>query len=759
MKYFSKIKGQCLITALLVLILLIMPFQDYTEQTFLSDTLEYPDDLAGTFHADGGVLDIPAGLGTFTLNTDSHYLKHGTYEVTFNVTSDTEGSSVDVFNPYYVNEDNTCGKVLASAPISTNGENIHVTFTVEDYVEAVQFRVNSVAPLTFDSIYLLSQRGLYKDPYIYAGLLLLASVLFLVYRRKHKVRPEPLLLLLFAALWTTLPMCFPWLPSGHDMYFHYGRLFNLSEGLGETLLPIRYHARMFRGFGYGAPMLYSEFFLYPFALLCRMGLSPIGCWHLMILTVNLATAAVSYYAFSHLCRSRRIGLIASFLYTMSMYRLINLYTRAALGEVLATIFLPLLVIGMYHLFLGNMKKWWIAVLAFTGMFQSHVISTEIALGFCVLFALWNIRKLKEKGRLPRILLAGASTVLLNLWFILPFLDHMRYAMFVLGDERNLYAYSVYPAQFFDMSLNNPAMDSLGRTSFANSMPFSVGLILLAGSLLFLLLCFRKEQPDRFHMNLGKWCLSLGILSLYASSVYFPWEAIQRVAILNLFAEKIQFASRFLPFASLFLGITSSLAIYYFFRSREQKQLLFLICGIFLVYTSGKYMSDYSNSAENFVDWDTQMEHSQDTDTLYLISDNHAYVSVRRMLVQDTNFQSSGDVELSGCYRDGTDAGFTYHKTEGSSDSYVDVPFNFYPYLHAYDENGNQLTTSHGELLRLRVALPASSDGAVTIRMEMPSFYRVGDLISLLTLLSLMGGFVFVRNVHGKNVKKKEENGH
>lgn len=78
-----------------------------------------------------------------------------------------------------------------------------------------------------------------------------------------------------------------------------------------------------------------------------------------------------------------------------------------------------------------------------------------------------------------------------------------------------------------MSLNNPAMDSLGRTSFANSMPFSVGLILLAGSLLFLLLCFRKEQPDRFHMNLGKWCLGLGILSLYASSVYFPWEAIQR----------------------------------------------------------------------------------------------------------------------------------------------------------------------------------------------------------------------------------------
>ena len=46
MKYFSKIKGQCLITALLVLILLIMPFQDYTEQTFLSDDQNMADQLS-----------------------------------------------------------------------------------------------------------------------------------------------------------------------------------------------------------------------------------------------------------------------------------------------------------------------------------------------------------------------------------------------------------------------------------------------------------------------------------------------------------------------------------------------------------------------------------------------------------------------------------------------------------------------------------------------------------------------------------------
>lgn len=746
MKHLGKWKTQGLITLIFVLLLLLMPFQDYTERTFLMDSMNYPEDLIGTLNTDAGTIQVPAGLGSFVLDTGSHYFQHGTYEVTFNVTSSEPGNTVDVYDPLYVNEDNTTGKILASAEVPVDGENIHLAFSIEDYAESIQFRINCQTPMTFESVYLLSQRGLYQDPYIYAGLLVLASALFFLYRRKHKVRPEPLALLVFAALWASLPACFPWLPYGHDMYFHYGRLFSLSEELGRSLLPIRFHASMARGFGYCVPMMYSEFFLYPFALLIRLGLSPIGCWHLLILAVNLATAWVAYYSFSQLTRSRRIGLIAAMLYTLSMYRLINLYTRAAMGEVLATLFLPLLMLGMYQLFLGNSRKWWIAVLAFTGLFQSHVISTELALGFCVLFALWNIRKLKAVDRLIHLILAAVSTVLLNLWFILPFLDHMRYPMFVMGEERNLYAYSVYPAQFFDMSLDNPSADSLGRTSFAGSMPFSVGLLLLIGILLFVLLCFRKEHKNTFHMNMGKWCLGLGAFSLYASSVYFPWEAIQRISFLNLFAEKIQFASRFLPFASLFLGITASIAIYYFFENREQRKMLCLLLGVLLLYTSGKYMSDFANSANTFVDWDNQMDHARDTDMLYLISDNGAYVSVRQMNAQDTAFHGSEGLELFDCYRDGTDAGCSYRNTIGG-DAYIDVPLYYYPYLHVYDQDGNQLAISHGDLLRLRVALPDTSDGSITVRMEMPVFYRVGDCISLTALLLLVGSAVYLHRRH------------
>lgn len=144
------------------------------------------------------------------------------------------------------------------------------------------------------------------------------------------------------------------------------------------------------------PVFYAETFLYPFALLIRMGMSPLGCYKLLFLCVNFATAGVSYYAFSRLCRSRRLGVITSFFYMLASYRLLNLYTRAALGEVLAAIFLPLLILGMYQLFYGDSRRWITAVIAFTGLFQSHMISTELSLGFCALLGLISIRRLKDR---------------------------------------------------------------------------------------------------------------------------------------------------------------------------------------------------------------------------------------------------------------------------------------------------------------------------------------------------------------------------
>ncbi len=751
MNLIRSCRGQLLLTFVLFLAILAMPFRDYTERDFTSEDMNYSEDFLGIVDEDGGVFTVPEGAGHLTLYSSDYYFKKGTYQVVFFVSASGEGSTVEVYDPLWLNEDNTSGRVLAEADLAPGQESVSFSFTVDDYASCIQFRVQAEGALVFTGIHLLSQRGLYNDPYLYAGLLLLASGALLLYRRKKKIRPEILLLLAFAAVWSTAPMCFPWIQQGHDLYFHYGRLFNLSRDLFSGSLPVRIHSSLFKGFGYMSAAFYPEAFFYPFALLIRLGMSPIGCYKLLILGINFATAGVSYFAFSRLCRSRKLGLTASVFYVLASYRLINLYTRSAIGEVLAAVFLPLLLLGIYQLFYGDSRKWWVSVIAFTCIFQSHMISTELSLGFCVLFALLNIRQLKDRARLIHLLLAAGATVLLNLWSILPLFDLFRYPFEVSRDARALAGYGVYALQFFDPSISSPAGEALGPSSITGEMPYTIGVLLLAGSLLFAALCFRKNRkiPD-WHKKLGIWCLALGLLSAYASSIYFPWEAIQRIELLNRAAGAIQFAFRFLPFATLFLCVTSAIAVYDCFTDRASRKLLFLGCVFFLTWTSGRYFGEYSASAQNLVDWNTQMDHVNDTDNLYMVTDDFAYYSYRKILAQDVTFSASEGVALSDVSRSGTEVSFTYDKTGNAAEAYVDVPFNYYPYYHAVDQDGNELATDITELLRLRVLLPEGSSGTVHVSFEIPALWRVGDAVSVITLCGLITLAVLSRR------KRKED---
>lgn len=87
----------------------------------------------------------------------------------------------------------------------------------------------------------------------------------------------------------------------------------------------------------------------------------------------------------------------SVLYTFATYRLTNLYYRAALGESLAMVFLPLLLWGTYEIFYGQEKKWFLMVLGVTGVLESHVLSFEMCLIFLGIEGiLWLIHSIAIK---------------------------------------------------------------------------------------------------------------------------------------------------------------------------------------------------------------------------------------------------------------------------------------------------------------------------------------------------------------------------
>ena len=98
MNLIRTCKGQLLLTLVLFLAILAMPFRDYTEREFSAENMNYPEDSIGIVSEEGGLLTVPDGAGHILLNSDDYYFKKGTYQVVFFVSSPAAGNTVEVYD-------------------------------------------------------------------------------------------------------------------------------------------------------------------------------------------------------------------------------------------------------------------------------------------------------------------------------------------------------------------------------------------------------------------------------------------------------------------------------------------------------------------------------------------------------------------------------------------------------------------------------------------------------------------------------------
>lgn len=135
-------------------------------------------------------------------------------------------------------------------------------------------------------------------------------------------------------------------------------------------------------------------FLYFPAVLAMIGFQLQTAYKAYMLGVNIATCLVAYFCFGKMFKSDKIGLLASLVYKLAPYRLSNLYIRAAVGEYTAMISFPLIFYGLFSIYREEEKcqKGCIAaIVGYTGLIQTHIISCEIigflTIIFCAL--LWK----------------------------------------------------------------------------------------------------------------------------------------------------------------------------------------------------------------------------------------------------------------------------------------------------------------------------------------------------------------------------------
>ena len=588
---------------------------------------------------------------------------------------------------------------------------------------------------SFSRVRVISDGPIFTDGILLAFMVLLAllGIGYVKYLHPEGDRTEAFLFVLItgAAVVASYPLFTSYVQYGHDINFHLWRIEGIKDGLLSGQFPVRVHPTHNNGYGYITASVYGELFLYLPAVLRLMGVSSVMAYKTFLFVMNLATAWIMYHSVKQMSGSREAAGLASVIYTLSTWRLINAYHRAAIGEASAMTFFPLVALGIYYIFKGDKSKWYVLAIGCTGVFQTHVISTVlIAMLLVILFVIY-IRPLFWERRFWPLCKAGILTVLLNLWYLVPFAYYyftLDMAIHHTPFNTQFFDNAVIPAELFNVFNTAFGMSNLLPSGVQGEMSLSLGvgvsLCLIVGLLYYM---FRRKKEPR---DIDFVLFASGVALTWMSTSLFPWQLLQQNALINKFAGTVRMPWRFLSLASPFLCMTGTVVMLKWAGKRWQQAVIASVCVLCAV-TLVNFGAAFTTSIGTHVKkgmaipegasagWDNEY---------YLITTNRNELKANVYRTSDDSVQvtqykkrgSNIDVGVSGA-KDG---------------SYVEVPLLYYPGYAAKDDQNRELAVVSGNNDVARVML---RDGSSAIRVwyrGMLSF-KIATGISAVTLIALL----------------------
>ena len=667
------------------------------------------------------------------INLPKEDLKNGAISSTYVIRDDdyVDAAMVGDLVGYYTVKDST---VLASVWL---------------YHHTDEFRVRSDYAGT-ESVIIKETNGFYTEIILY--LVILFSLIDLIIYRlqksstddKEEVRKNKVILIIFATtIVLSLPLMLNYLLDGHDLSFHLMRI----EGIKQSILDGRFPARMdmfaLEGQGYADPIYYPYLFLYIPALLRVCGLSIMHSYKFFLGFLNLAGCIIAYLSFKGITKNTKASIVGMIVYNLAPYHIACLYSRAALGESLAYIFIPVIVYGTFKLLskeipTNEIKKGIIAlVIGYTGILQSHILSVEMT-GLMLIVCL--VLCIKRAIRIKTILafvIAGISTLAINAWFALPFALSSNQDLFVfhqmdlfltengltlyqlLGAKKDIFGYSEY-LQF-------------GAT---NDIGISLGLALPLGILLCLYefrLLKKNIKDDRVYTIVV--CAIIGVLTAWMTTYLFPWTQIETIPFIGKILGMVQFVWRYLGICTFTFTLATSNLIAIVDEQRLSCKIehgnnedvwskKVWIYG--LVITGVSVLLCFSN-IESLVE---ATEHYAP----------YSELNKGRMIVQAEYIYAgyNGDMVYEGMlvgpeYTKDKDALIYNIDNETGADLKVYTPLTFYSFYVALTDNNEKLGIGISEYGTLYFIAPADYFGKVRVYVPEMKKWLAGDVISIISI--------------------------
>lgn len=367
---------------------------------------------------------------------------------------------------------------------------------------------------------------------------------------------------------------------GDDIYYHFQRIMGLSGNFSHGLLFSNISPMNFGKIGYGVNVFYPWLTMLPFKFTYSITGDWISSFYLALLFYFFISLLISHYSMKKFSGSTKLAVLFAIIYNFSNYRLIELFTRSAIAEYIASIFIPLVFLGFYEVFFKDEKQWRDLAIGMSLIILTHVLTVFMCIMMFVLILVIFAFKLKlTKSRLLNFGKAVVSTILATTIFTVPFLAEEAFQKYGVPDRQILKGQDL--GQLVVSSLTNNARRIVENNAY------NIGLFLLVMIFLGAILIMKFN-------SLYKILYGMFVVTFLLTTSLFPWNIFQDTPI-----QVIQFPYRFLMFTTLFGSIVSAQVLAIIFKSLMDKRFV-VVVSIVTAVTGGLWMYSIINGQHSIL---------------------------------------------------------------------------------------------------------------------------------------------------------------
>lgn len=618
----------------------------------------------------------------------------------------------------------------------------------------IQIKYNGQGYLKVNNIAIESNLTGYKQGWFFLVLGFIIVDIILFWNSWLSKNKKTIWALAGILLMTSLPVLSYGINAGHDLSFHLMRIEGIAEALKAGQFPVRMSSIWMAGYGYPTSIYYGDILLYIPALLRILGFTVITSYKIYLVLVNALTVILSYICFKKIFKWQDLSLLVSLAYCTSSYRLMNIYVRAAVGEYSAMAFLSVIALAIYNIYTddidcrkNNVKNALILAFGMTGVIQTHILSAEMVVFFLAAICVWNWKKTFRLGTIFTYMQAVVAALMLNLWFIVPFLDYYRNVPVSInstvtgGSIQKIQEKGAYLLQYFSF-LQTPF--GYDYVDVNERMALTPGVLLMAGLCVAIILWINKKANKTIY-NL----VMLSIVTLFIASNMFPWNYFAANCKIGNLLAQVQFPWRYIGISTIFLSLLLGFVLAVIMSGYEKckSTIIYIFLAVVGVGSACEFASLYSNEATiiNYYDSVELDQYDAIINGEYLRNGN----TKASVLALNNEVSCENIGKISVLSRQGTDMEIYCETYE--QDGTIILPIFNYKGYRVIAQSGEKVEIQDGPDAEIAFRIPALYKGIFSVKFVSPWYWRAAEMASLISFI-LIGVWML------KNYQKNTRDG-